>query len=111
MTNEILIEQILQERAYHEQINALNNWHPRRTTRGEYAARTTWRWGCSIVAALLLINCGAGLAALTTGGPAPLPALAVVLLTGSAAALPLHYRNTAPNWYCSVVAELGSESQ
>lgn len=78
--------------------------HPQRTPKYIQAARTTWRWGCSIVAGTLLLCCASGLVALTTGSPAPLADLAAVLLSGGASALPLGWRELVPDWYVRAVA-------
>lgn len=92
---------------------ALPSWqaarHPKRTSRAVQAARTTWRWGCTLVAALLLLCCAAGLTSICLGSVAPLSDLATVLFSGSAAAIPLGWRDTVPGWYVRMMGQIGGD--
>ena len=80
--------------------------HPKRTPKAVQVARTTWRWGCTILAALLLLCCAASLTSLALGSMTPVTDLGVTLVTGSAAAVPLGWRETVPGWYLKSVEQM-----
>lgn len=81
--------------------------HPARTPRAVHMARTTWRWGCGLLTALLWLSAACSLAALVSGSYTPLMDLAAVLGCGAAGSIPCAWRDMPPAWYVRAVAEMG----
>lgn len=75
------------------------------------AARTTWRYGCTIVAGAFLGILISRLIPLCVGSYQPLEDLRMVVACGIGAAVALGYCNDVPKWYVRAVKFMGSAEE
>lgn len=85
--------------------------HPQRTPRYIHAARTTWRYGCTIVAGAFLGILISRLIPLCVGSCQPLEDLRMVVACGIGAAIALGYCNDVPKWYVRAVKFMGGAEE